>query len=101
MFLLLIIRRPPRSTRTDTLLPYTTLFRSSEAFDVGAQGGWVAREQRKTMLTNAGLLPSQTARLRSPVGLIGHARDPAVLALSILAEIVRVYEALVDRDSDE
>src|SRR3546814_4183292 len=24
----LIIRRPPRSTRTDTLFPYTTLFRS-------------------------------------------------------------------------
>src|SRR3546814_4837824 len=24
-----MIRRPPRSTRTDTLLPYTTLFRSS------------------------------------------------------------------------
>src|SRR3546814_13938446 len=26
-----MIRRPPRSTRTDTLLPYTTLFRSVEA----------------------------------------------------------------------
>src|SRR3546814_17401032 len=26
---LLMIRRPPRSTRTDTLFPYTTLFRSS------------------------------------------------------------------------
>src|SRR3546814_12172771 len=25
----LMIRRPPRSTRTDTLLPYTTLFRSN------------------------------------------------------------------------
>src|SRR3546814_8459545 len=27
----LMIRRPPRSTRTDTLFPYTTLFRSSPA----------------------------------------------------------------------
>src|SRR3546814_4697844 len=27
----LMIRRPPRSTRTDTLFPYTTLFRSEEA----------------------------------------------------------------------
>src|SRR3546814_18248740 len=27
-FLFLMIRRPPRSTRTDTLCPYTTLFRS-------------------------------------------------------------------------
>src|SRR3546814_2917460 len=26
-----MIRRPPRSTRTDTLLPYTTLFRSQYA----------------------------------------------------------------------
>src|SRR3546814_16972368 len=27
-FFFLMIRRPPRSTRTDTLIPYTTLFRS-------------------------------------------------------------------------
>src|SRR3546814_18185262 len=26
-----MIRRPPRSTRTDTLFPYTTLFRSTES----------------------------------------------------------------------
>src|SRR3546814_11188843 len=31
MFFFLIIRRPPRSTRTDTLFPYTTLFRSLQA----------------------------------------------------------------------
>src|SRR3546814_13543000 len=30
----LMIRRPPRSTRTDTLFPYTTLFRS-EGFALG------------------------------------------------------------------
>src|SRR3546814_9129183 len=30
-FLFLMIRRPPRSTRTDTLFPYTTLFRSAAA----------------------------------------------------------------------
>src|SRR3546814_1855071 len=29
-----MIRRPPRSTRTDTLFPYTTLFRSEELFNV-------------------------------------------------------------------
>src|SRR3546814_2248165 len=28
MFFFLMIRRPPRSTRTDTLFPYTALFRS-------------------------------------------------------------------------
>src|SRR3546814_2898284 len=29
-----MIRRPPRSTRTDTLFPYTTLFRSRAPFDL-------------------------------------------------------------------
>src|SRR3546814_3536159 len=30
LFFFLLTRRPPRSTRTDTLFPYTTLFRSPE-----------------------------------------------------------------------
>src|SRR3546814_16052596 len=36
-----MIRRPPRSTRTDTLFPYTTLFRSDE--DPGIIGVEIAR----------------------------------------------------------
>src|SRR3546814_8519200 len=35
-----MIRRPPRSTRTDTLFPYTTLFRS--AFNIASSGADVA-----------------------------------------------------------
>src|SRR3546814_19330077 len=34
VFFFLMIRRPPRSTRTDTLFPYTTLFRSQPACQV-------------------------------------------------------------------
>src|SRR3546814_12624408 len=34
-FFFLMIRRPPRSTRTDTLFPYTTLFRSMTVVRVG------------------------------------------------------------------
>src|SRR3546814_15690077 len=33
-FFFLMIRRPPRSTRTDTLFPYTTLFRSTAMNDI-------------------------------------------------------------------
>src|SRR3546814_13702449 len=33
-----MIRRPPRSTRTDTLFPYTTLFRSDAGTQRGDQG---------------------------------------------------------------
>src|SRR3546814_13728772 len=49
LFFFLMIRRPPRSTRTDTLFPYTTLFRSLDdvvigcAQPVGEQGGVLAR----------------------------------------------------------
>src|SRR3546814_16031734 len=34
-----MIRRPPRSTRTDTLFPYTTLFRSQVRLDPGFRRG--------------------------------------------------------------
>src|SRR3546814_19175643 len=37
-FFFLMIRRPPRSTRTDTLFPYTTLFRSVRLARAQAQG---------------------------------------------------------------
>src|SRR3546814_19761361 len=36
VFFVLMIRRPPRSTRTDTLFPYTTLFRSADYAAMGA-----------------------------------------------------------------
>src|SRR3546814_15103975 len=41
----LTIRRPPRATRTDTRIPYTTLFRSPALFEDGyraieARTGW-------------------------------------------------------------
>src|SRR3546814_1042861 len=39
-----MIRRPPRSTRTDTLFPYTTLFRSDRIYLFGfSRGAWTAR----------------------------------------------------------
>src|SRR3546814_9943327 len=46
-----MIRRPPRSTRTDTLFPYTTLFRSAKGqqtlvllVDLGCEGGIFRRD---------------------------------------------------------
>src|SRR3546814_20966624 len=44
LFLFFMIRRPPRSTRTDTLFPYTTLFRSPHRPEIGYRrcrgSGW-------------------------------------------------------------
>src|SRR3546814_19113666 len=45
-FFFLMIRRPPRSTRTDTLFPYTTLFRSSTEAALGRLSGpWQIRRE--------------------------------------------------------
>src|SRR3546814_2617716 len=41
-----MIRRPPRSTRTDTLFPYTTLFRSHVFSSSRTPGRCRARERR-------------------------------------------------------
>src|SRR3546814_10770796 len=48
----LMSRRPPRSTRTDTLFPYTTLFRSAR----GGRGdrGTGRRDRRNAVLDSAG-----------------------------------------------
>src|SRR3546814_15336854 len=43
-FFFLMIRRPPRSTRTDTLFPYTTLFRS-EAIAEGTRQKALAQSE--------------------------------------------------------
>src|SRR3546814_8779995 len=41
-----MIRRPPRSTRTDTLFPYTTLFRSWQGRAVRIASGYPAAPSR-------------------------------------------------------
>src|SRR3546814_4904818 len=63
-----MIRRPPRSTRTDTLFPYTTLFRSHDRIRRdrpvravsniepnrrGSKGGYGARRDLRTPKENA------------------------------------------------
>lgn len=64
------------------------------AFYIGAQGGAPARESRIERLRDTGHSEDAVARIKSPVGLIRHARDASVLALSGLAEVVGAYEAL-------
>lgn len=64
------------------------------AFFVGAQGGATARTDREAVLRADGASPDAIAKLRSPIGLIPRARDPEVLALSVVAEIVGAYERL-------
>src|SRR3546814_13237878 len=50
LFFFLMIRRPPISTRTDTLFPYTTLFRSGPQAVGGAEGEVDARHWRARVI---------------------------------------------------
>ena len=64
------------------------------AFHIGAQGGFEARRTRLERLAEHRVPSDQLSRIRSPIGVITHSREPGVLALSVLAEIVGEYEAL-------
>src|SRR3546814_6598537 len=58
MFFVLKIRRPPRSTRTDTLFPYTTLFRSERAHHQHARtlfGAHLEQQRAGPILEQAGV----------------------------------------------
>src|SRR3546814_15905287 len=71
-----MIRRPPRSTRTDTLFPYTTLFRSGwqvdldegdmEAADEEAEGQQVVAGVREGLLQGAADRLMQAAAVGAP-----------------------------------
>src|SRR3546814_15150033 len=53
-----MIRRPPRSTRTDTLFPYTTLFRSPPPHHAGSRNLFRLKNDPGRRLTSAcNLLP--------------------------------------------
>src|SRR3546814_2914610 len=72
-----MIRRPPRSTRTDTLFPYTTLFRSARRL---RRGGHLLLQHRP--LVGAGLVHperaagvDQRARLRRLRGRLDRRRS--------------------------
>src|SRR3546814_9733733 len=95
-----MIRRPPRSTRTDTLFPYTTLFRSMAAGPVMAQ---TAIHTDSTGLT--------AGPVRIPVGIPtadgalhayrampqGNGPFPTIL---VVPEIYGVHEYIQDRSEE-
>src|SRR3546814_4503448 len=62
-----MIRRPPRSTRTDTLFPYTTLFRST-----------VVRQAVSVIVDQLHIQPAEQPALLELVGhllVVGHGGD--------------------------
>src|SRR3546814_20196832 len=75
----LMIRRPPRSTRTDTLFPYTTLFRSWSMFcDTLKQSGLAILQSSETQdeVTQAEGLRYLTRILRAGIERFVENWDP-------------------------
>src|SRR3546814_14051877 len=68
-----MIRRPPRSTRTDTLFPYTTLFRSPWPVDV----------DRKVWETRRFTLPLGTHFTRMVSTIASDSDEPLLVGIGI------------------
>src|SRR3546814_991276 len=111
LFFFLMIRRPPRSTRTDTLFPYTTLFRSLPVtgnLQDGRTRQPAMREQQvfqefATRAARAGTerdfqRHARQFSKRAPVGRVegqGHQGRPRLDNLQ--AELARQFQAEVGR----
>lgn len=95
--------RSPRQTLRSVIDPWTAvvlLFHEHEwetrllaeiaagpAFYVGALGSQRTHDLRRRRLAAAGVDEDRIDRIRGPIGLVDRARDPATLALSVLAEV--------------
>ena len=101
-----IDHRAPPPLRGDRWTAFTLLFHDHEweevllpwalrqpHLHVGAIGGAQSRRDRLRMLREKGFRDSTLEHFRTPAGLIPATRDPATLALSVIAQIVAAYQA--------
>src|SRR3546814_13888207 len=80
-----MIRRPPRSTHTDTLFPYTTLFRSTDYYT-----DWQDRD--------AAMLNFTSAPLDADAEITGHPVADLWVASSQPDAVVHVYLSEIEAD---
>src|SRR3546814_14278254 len=96
-----MIRRPPRSTRPDTLFPYTTLFRSQRLLDA-----LEAPDRQPELLADARVRAGgDRAQLGAAAGGRGQGdraadRQLVVEHLPALACVVLAAQQLAERDDD-
>src|SRR3546814_17094079 len=104
-FFFLMIRRPPRSTRTDTLFPYTTLFRSFDRHDLDLADKLLAHvEAADKVGRNPDLAEQGEDMLGNPVVEHALARNRALLLgvegggviLDILDDSARIRAFVTD-----
>src|SRR3546814_5612009 len=119
-FFFLMIRRPPRSTRTDTLFPYTTLFRSAAEIvqvhgvdivvhaQIAARHAAHAIDARRHQLGERRLVDQITRRqsLRDVLLAVGGTdrqrygtSTPALVDIAVGGDFVIVLTGIADRKS--
>src|SRR3546814_20581761 len=102
-FFFLMIRRPPRSTRTDTLFPYTTLFRSRARI---ARCQRIAKQSaadraydkaRGAIVPAAVIAPVISAIDAVAIAEAAHAiiAPVAIIAVGVIAAIARIGPVIV------
>src|SRR3546814_13016565 len=91
-----MIRRPPRSTRTDTLLPYTTLFRSALALSVC---GLIAVSRRVVKPIHQ-LTEAMTGLAQGDVSvqISANGRKDEIAAMASAVEVFRSEESRVGQE---
>src|SRR3546814_17388758 len=95
-----MIRRPPRSTRTDTLFPYTTLFRSLS--DGSTARAAVVRRTIEEKLATAPPLPAGLAsRIQQLDKQLDELKDWKNFSVTPKrAELIEAMESLIDATFD-
>src|SRR3546814_15492459 len=93
-----MIRRPPRSTRTDTLFPYTTLFRSN-GFRLDGKKSFVLHGHVADMSIVAAKTDGGITLFAVPKDAKGLTADPRRLVDSSLASHVTLDGVEVDADA--
>src|SRR3546814_5283203 len=73
-FFFLMIRRPPRSTRTDTLFPYTTLFRSRKQLEEGRLAAAVSALDEQDLAAPDGEILDLDREFLTPRATVGEAQ---------------------------
>src|SRR3954470_2670779 len=72
-------------------LPILKAALASDVGYVGMLGGRKRRDAMKALLTDEGVSPESLTRLRTPIGLDIDAETPAEIAVSIAAELIKIW----------
>src|SRR3546814_1206196 len=95
-----MIRRPPRSTRTDTLCPYTTLFRSGGSIGRDADGEPTGVLKDAAMNAVYAVIPEASASeiataLRAAMRYANEHGVTSVQDMSVSPDVLRAYRQLL------